>query len=128
MDARESDPEAVAAALSLIGALYRQEKTIRKKKLEGPAKLAHRREYGAAAVDAFFAWCRQQRQRTDLLPSSLFGQALAYAAEREARLRVFLEDPGVAIDTNHLHADNRFMPTVRRKPLIRRVAPLRLSA
>ena len=48
-DARESDPQAVAAALSLIGALYRQEKTIRKKKLEGPAKLAHRRERAAPA-------------------------------------------------------------------------------
>ena len=102
------------AALSLIGELYRQEKTIRKKKLEGPAKLAHRRERAAPAVDAFFAWCRQQRQRVDLLPSSPFGQALAYAAEREAGLRVFLEDPGVAIDTNHLERGLRPIPMGRR--------------
>ena len=114
VDARESDPEAVAVALSLIGALYRHEKTIRKKKLEGPAKLAHRRERAAPAVDAFFAWCRQQRQRVDLLPSSPFGQALAYAAEREAGLRVFLEDPGVAIDTNHLERGLRPIPMGRR--------------
>ena len=33
---------------------------------------------------------------------SRFEQALAYAAEREAGLRVVLEDPEVAIDTNHL--------------------------
>ena len=114
VDARESDPQAVAAALSLIGTLYRQEKTIRKKKLEGPAMLAHRRERAAPAVDAFFAWCRQQRQRVDLLPSSPFGQALAYAAEREAGLRVFLEDPGVAIDTNHLERGLRPIPMGRR--------------
>ena len=114
VDARQSDPQGVAAALSLIGALYRHEKTIRKKKLEGPGKLAHRRERATPAVDAFFAWCRQQRQRTDLLPSSPFGQALAYAAEREAGLRVFLEDPGVAIDTNHLERGLRPIPMGRR--------------
>ena len=41
---------------------------------------------------------------------------------------VFLDDPDVAIDTNHFHADNRFMPTPRRKPLTDRAAPLGLSA
>ena len=45
VDAKESEPEAVAEALSLIGALYAHEKTIRKKKLDGPAKLAYRREH-----------------------------------------------------------------------------------
>ena len=109
-DARQSDPEGVAAAMSLIGALYRHEKAIRKKKLEGPAKLAHRRERAASAVDAVFAWCRQQRQRADLLPSHPFGKALAYAAE----LRVFLEDPDVAIDTNHLERGLRPIPMGRR--------------
>ena len=55
VDAKESEPEAVAQALSLIGALYAHEKTIRKKRLDGPAKLAYRREHGTPAVDAFFA-------------------------------------------------------------------------
>ena len=114
VDARQSDPEGVAAALSLIGALYRHKKTIRKKKLRGPAKLAHRRERSAPAVATFFDWCQQQRQRTDLLPGSPFGQALACAAEREAGLRVFLEDPEVAIDTNHLERGLRPIPMGRR--------------
>ena len=70
MDAKENEPEAVAEALSLIGALYAHEKTIRKKKLDGPAKLAYRREHSAPTVDAFFAWCRKQRERLDLLPSN----------------------------------------------------------
>ena len=63
---------------------------------------------------AFFDWCQQQRQWLDLLPSSPFGQALAYAAEREAGLRVFLEDPEVAIDTNHLERGLRPIPMGRR--------------
>ncbi len=39
VDARQSDPQGVAAALLHIGALYRHEKIARKKKLEGLAKL-----------------------------------------------------------------------------------------
>ena len=98
-DAEESDPAGVSEALSLIGALHAAEKAIRKKKLKGPAKLAHRRERSAPAVDAFFTWCKAQRQRLDLLPSSPFAQALQYAAAREPGLRVFLEDPAVSVDT-----------------------------
>ena len=39
--AEESDPAGVAEALSLIGAIYVHEERIRKKKLDGPAKLAY---------------------------------------------------------------------------------------
>ena len=87
---------------------------IRKRQLKGPAKLPHRRERSAPAVDAFFAWCKAQRQRLDLLPSSPFAKALAYAAEREAGLRVFLEDPAVSVDTNHLGRGLRPVPMGRR--------------
>ena len=113
-DARESELGGVDEALSLIGALYAHEKTIRKRRLEGPAKLAHRREHNAPAVDAFFEWCGRQRRRADLLPSNPFAQALAYAAEREAGLRVFLEDPEVPVDTNHLERGLRPVPMGRR--------------
>ena len=65
-------------------------------------------------VEAFFDWCQAQRQRLDLLPSSPFGQALAYAAARETGLRVYLEDPGVSIDTNHLERGLRPIPAGRR--------------
>ncbi|MCY4342197.1 MAG: IS66 family transposase [Gammaproteobacteria bacterium] len=113
-DAGESDPAGVSQALSLIGALYVHEKAIRRKKLEGPAKLALRRERSAPAVDAFFAWCAEQRQRPDLLPSSPFSQALQYVAAREAGLRVFLEDLAVSLDTNHLERGLRPVPMGRR--------------
>ena len=114
VDAQASEPEAVAQALSLIGALYAHEKVIRKKKLDGPAKLAYRREHSAPAVDAFFAWCVQQRKRLDLLPSNPFAKALVYTTERETGLRVFLEDPDVALDTNHLERSIRPIATGRK--------------
>jgi hypothetical protein len=42
-----------------------------------------------------------------LLPSSPFAKAAAYALEREAGLKVFLEDPAVPLDTNHLEREIR---------------------
>ena len=114
VDAKECDPAGVAEALSLIGAIYVHEKRIRKKKLDGPAKLAYRREHSAPAVDAFFTWCAKQRQRLDLLPTNPFAKALAYACEREAGLRVFLDDPDVSVDTNDLERSLRPIPTGRR--------------
>ena len=81
------------AVRNLIGVLYTQERAIRKKKLTGPAKLAHRREHSLAAVEAFFAWCKEQRQRPDLLPRNPLASALHYAVHRETGLRVFLDAP-----------------------------------
>jgi transposase len=42
-----------------------------------------------------------------LLPTNPFGQAAEYALKREAGLKVFLTDPDVPIDTNHLEREIR---------------------
>ena len=65
-------------------------------------------------MEAFFAWCRAQRQRPDLLPRNPLASALHYAVRREAGLHVFLDDPEVSIDTNHLGRSLRAIPTGRR--------------
>jgi len=44
------------------------------------------------------------------LPSSPFLGALAYIRERRAGLSVYLDDPDVAIDTNHLERALRLIP------------------
>ena len=54
--------------------------------------------------------------------------AVNYARNRRDALEVYLSDPDFPIDTNHLYADNRLMPTLRRKPLMDLVAPVGLSA
>lgn len=53
-------------------------------------------------VEAFFEWLRQLQAKHALLPTSPFAKAMAYALEREAGLKVFLEDPAVSLDTNYL--------------------------
>ena len=47
------------------------------------------------------------------LPSSPFISALAYIRERRAGLEVYLGDPDVSIDTNHLERALRVIPMGR---------------
>lgn len=111
--AKDSDPQA-EAGLALIATLYRQEAWIREKKLEGPDKQTARTKYCEPAVRAFWRWCETQCQRLDLEPGHPLAQALVYARERKAALEVFLGDPDVPIDTNHLERGLRSIPMGRK--------------
>ena len=126
--ANDSEPEAVAEALTMVGVMYGHEKQLRAEGLAGEDKRAYRQTHIRPVVETFWRWCRAQCHRPELLPKSPLVKALNYALERRSALEVFLDDPQVAIDTNHLYADNRFMPTLRPKPLTDRVAPVGLSA
>jgi len=112
--AKEADPEAAAQALALIGELYRIEAHIRDKPLTGEAKLKYRAEHSEPAVQAFWQWCDKQCQRHDLLPSHPLTKALKYAMARTDSLKVFLSDPDVPIDTNHLERALRPIPMGRK--------------
>ncbi len=79
--------------------------------LSGKEKLAYRSEHSEAVVQAFWGWCDKQCHRPSrLLPSSLLAKAWNYALARKASLEVFLADPDVAIDTNHLERSLRPIP------------------
>ncbi|NIR32268.1 MAG: transposase, partial [Gammaproteobacteria bacterium] len=67
--ALDAEPQSAREALALIGAIDKEEAWIRKKRLEGPKKLAARRERCEPRVRAFWGWCDEQCRRTDLLPS-----------------------------------------------------------
>ena len=111
--AQDSDP-AAAEALEIIGALYQVESQIRERELADQAKLDYRRDQALPIVDAFFAWRHQQRQRMDRVNSAPLAKALRYAGNHEAQLRVYLSDPDVAIDTNHLERALRVIPMGRK--------------
>ena len=108
------DDPAAQQALELIGALYAVEQAIRDRKLAGAAKLEHRSRHALPVVEAFFGWCYAQRQRVDLVTSAPFAKALVYADRRQAELRVYLGDPDVPIDTNHLERALRVIPMGRK--------------
>ncbi len=112
--AREAEPQAVAEALALIGEMYVAEQTIRDKKLSGEAKLKYRTKHSEPVVAAFWRWCESQCQRHDLLPSNPLTKALKYAMARTDNLKVYVSDPEVPIDTNHLERALRPIPMGRR--------------
>ena len=113
-EALQADPEAVEQALKQIAALYEIEDQIREQNLTGERKRQHRLTHSKPKVEAFFDWIDRQFQRQGLLPSSPFTQALSYARERRVGLEVFLEDPDVPMDTNHLERALRVIPMGRR--------------
>jgi len=113
-EAQAAAPEGVGEALAQIGALYAVEEKIREGKLTGEHKRLHRLTHSKPQVGRFFDWIERQFQRQGLLPSNPFTKALAYARERRLGLEVFLTDPDVPIDTNHLERALRVIPMGRK--------------
>lgn len=113
-EAEASDPIAVHDVLEQIQRLYRIEEDVRTRSLSGEAKQLHRLTYSKPIVERLFDWIDRQLQRAGLTPSNPFTKALAYARERRAGLEVFLTDPEVPLDTNHLERALRVIPMGRR--------------
>jgi transposase len=111
------EPDAAQHALDSIRALYQVEKHIRDKKLDDNDTLHYRQQHSEPMVLAFFKWVYEQRQRIDLLPSNPLAKALAYVHERQTQLNVFLCNPQVPIDTNHLERALRVIPMGRKNYL-----------
>ncbi|AGA88886.1 transposase (plasmid) [Thioflavicoccus mobilis 8321] len=112
--AKEIEPAAVAEALDLIGAFYACERAIRKQGLRGEAKRDYRLTHAKPVVEGFFAWAEEQVERAALLPSNPLTKALHYALQRREALSVYLDDPDVPIDTNHLERALRPIPMGRK--------------
>lgn len=108
--ATDAEPQAVAEALALIAMLYRHEQMIRDRGLDDAQKLAYRTEHSEPVVSAFWGWCEAQCGNGALLPNNPLSKALNYARERRTQLKVFLSDPAVPIDTNHLERALRAIP------------------
>jgi transposase len=113
-EAQDIEPHHAEQALNWIGALYAVETQIRAQDLTGQAKLTLRQEQAKPVAARFFAWIDKQFDAQGFLPSSPFLGALAYIRERRAGLEVYLDDPEVSIDTNHLERALRVIPMGRK--------------
>ena len=113
-DAQNADPKVAGEALDQIGALYAIEEHIRDKRLTGEKKRDYRLNHAKPLVEKFFAWVARQFETLGLVPTNPLTGALAYAKNRRFGLEVFLTDPDVPIDTNHLERALRPIPMGRR--------------
>ncbi len=113
-DALTAEPDGAAEALEQIKAMYAVEEEIRVRKLVGDDKLLHRLTHSKPLVEVFFEWVDRQLVRQGFTPTNPFIQALNYVRERRTGLEVFLTDPDVPIDTNHLERALRVVPMGRK--------------
>ena len=114
VNAQDLEPARAKTALDLVAELYTNEEAIQNKSLEGVAKLEARAQHSKPVVDAFFAWLEQELVKSALLPTNPFTKAALYALERKKGLEVFLADPDVPLDTNHLERALRVIPMGRK--------------
>ena len=110
LKAENSEPRATRHILTLIAVLYRIERQLRLKGVDGTEIVETRQRRSKRCVEKIFRWIQEQRQDPGLLPKSPLAKALNYAAEREAGLSVFLNDAWVALDTNDLERGLRVIP------------------
>ncbi len=113
-DALTAEPAGAAEALEQIKALYAIEEEIRERNLVGDAKQLHRLTHSKPIVEMFFEWVDRQLERQGFTPTNPFIQALNYVRERRVGLELFLTDPDVPIDTNHLERALRVVPMGRK--------------
>jgi hypothetical protein len=114
VNAKDSSPTEIDEALELIGQLYQVEKQLNEQSVRGEKKRKARLEKSKPLVDQIFQWIDTQCQRLDLTPKHPLTKALNYIKARETELRVFLEDPDVPMDTNHLEREIRPIPMGRK--------------
>lgn len=113
-EALSAEPTGAAEALEQIKTLYAIEDQIREKTLIGEAKQLHRLTYSKPLVELFFEWVDRQLERQGFTPTNPFIHALNYVRERRVGLEIFLTDPDVPIDTNHLERALRVVPMGRK--------------
>ena len=110
IEAQKDHPETVTNALQQIAKVYRNEEAIKTQGLTGEKKRQYRLDHSKPVVSDFFQWCRDQLAQGGLVPSDPLTKALNYVLGREASLTVFLENPDVQSDTNHLERALRPIP------------------
>ena len=114
IEAENDEPAKVAHVLSHVRALYAVEEHIRKNRLTETDKLHYRVEHSKATVEQLFAWMQSELEDPDLLPKSPYAKALNYVHTRQSALQVFLSDPDVPLDTNHVERRIRSIAMGRR--------------
>lgn len=114
IEAESAEPGLVAVALQYIRTLYAIEDEIKASKLSDDKQRDYRLAHSKPVVAAFFGWCEEQLGDQSLLPDNPLIKAIGYVLNRQDALQVFLEDPAVPLDTNHLERGLRPIPMGRR--------------
>lgn len=98
IEAEGQEPENAAKIIALFQRLYEVEKRARGKPKQ---RKKLRKKESRPIVDTLFEFLTEEYKTSSALDKSPYMKALRYTLEREAGLRMFLENPEVPIDNNH---------------------------
>ena len=113
-EAQDDEPLLAEEMMERMAALFAFEEECKNQKLEGEAKREHRLTHSKPVVDGIIERVTDLLQQRAFLPSAPFTKALGYLHSRTVELRVFLENPDVPLDTNHLERALRPIPMGRK--------------
>lgn len=113
-EAKTDEPLLADDMMQRMAALFTFEAECKEQGLEGEEKREHRLSYSKPVVDGIIERTGELLQERALLPSAPFTKALGYLNARSIELRVFLENPDVPLDTNHLERALRPIPMGRK--------------
>jgi len=94
--ALDSDPERAKVALSLIGALFRIERTLADSPRKKKEKIRDKRS--RPIIDAFFSWC--DAEAPNVLDDTPISDGIRYARNQRVGLSRFLDDGRLPIHNN----------------------------
>ncbi|TPE49008.1 IS66 family transposase [Maribrevibacterium harenarium] len=113
--AEKQHPQLAGQVLDTIAALYRVERQLESLGLTNEAKRGYRQQNAEPIVSRLMTWAREQlRNNLELTPGEPITKALKYMVKRETQLSVFLKNPAVSLDTNHLERGLRPIPMGRK--------------
>lgn len=105
LEVEKGEPERVKWVLRQLKAMYEIDERTRGKPPD--EILAVRQSEIKPLADGFFSFLKTTIAEGTFVPSDTFLKAAGYATTREAALRVFLDDPSVPMDTNHVERELR---------------------
>lgn len=105
VELEHSHPEVYKQAIGRIKKIYEIEQSVSGKKAH--EVLEARVSQSVEVVEGYFTWLRSFAGSAELGSFSKLRKAIAYSLEREDSLKVFLRNPEVSPDTNHLEREIR---------------------
>lgn len=105
LEVEKGEPERVKWILRQLKSMYEIDERTRGKPPD--EILAVRQSEMKPLVDGLFTFLKKTIAEGTFVPSDSFLKAAGYALAREAALRVFLTDPQVPLDTNHVERELR---------------------
>ena len=109
VDAKVVEPEKCEKVLAQIELIYRVEKIIKQDRLNREQKAQARSNKSRELVEALFVHIRKELEDSCLLPTSPYTTAIKYALDNEEALKVFLVNPDLPLDTNHLEREHKYV-------------------